>query len=280
MKFTTFALSAATFSSALAAVYDVQLFVDSSDASINGNGLSSIHEGAGINYFVLGTGAENFQYDDQTGVLTSTDTTANQIVYSVGVLGQYLSNGVTGSSKATFEGDKLSLGGNTTFYAAKNTGDPYNYSDRSYIVLVSDAEGSIPFNIKAVKTGSPSSSTPAPSSTGYTNDTTTTLTYTAGHTTVVTITSCAETVTDCPARHTPQVVTTVIPVTLTTTYCPASTTPTYVPYTSKTVAAESTTKATSAPATTHPAVTTAANGAAKVGSIAGAGLVAFAAYLL
>lgn len=275
MKFTTFALSAATFSSALAAVYDVQLFVESSDAAISGNGLSSIHEGAGINYFLLGTGAETFQYDDQTEELY----TQNTIKYSVGVLGQYLSNGVTGASKATFVDDKLSLGGNTTFYAAKNTGDPYNYSDRSYIVLVSDAEGSIPFNIKVVKSGSPSSSAPAPSSTGYTNDTTTTLTYTAGHTTVVTITSCAETVTDCPARHTPQVVTTVIPVTLTTTYCPASTTPTFVPYTSKTVAPVSTTKATSAPATTHPAVTTAANGAAKVGSIAGAGLVAVAAYL-
>ncbi|CAH2353136.1 cell wall protein Rhd3p [[Candida] railenensis] len=151
MKITTLALSATTISAVLAAVYDVQLFVESSDSAISGNGLSSIHEGAGINYFLLSTGgAETFKYDDQAEELY----TDNSVKYSVGTLGGYLSNGVTGSSKATFDDNKLSLGGNTTFYAAKNTGDPYNYSDNSYIVLVSNAEGSIPFSIKAVKSNS------------------------------------------------------------------------------------------------------------------------------
>lgn len=194
MKITTFALSATTISAVLAAVYDVQLFAESSDAAISGNGLSSIHEGAGINYFLLSTGgAETFKYDDEAHELY----TENSVKYTVGTLGGYLSNGVTGSSKATIDNNKLSLGGNSTFYAAKNTGDPYNYSDNSYIVLVSDVEGSIPFSIKAVKSNS-------------------------------------------------------------------------------TV----TTSSASAASTHAPAVTTVANGAAKVGSVAGAGLLAIGAYLV
>lgn len=279
MKFTTFALTAASISSVLAATYDVQLFVDSSDSNVSGKGLSSIHEGAGINYFLLGSGAETFTYDDQTNELYN----EHSFRYSVGVLGEYLSSGVTGAAKATISGDKLSIDGKDTFYAAKNTGDPYNYSQQSYIVLVNSTEGALPIGIKVVKSGSSSSSaSPSASSSGYNNASTTTLTYTAAHTTVVTITSCAETVTDCPAKHGPVTVTTVLPVTLTTTYCPASTTPTYVPYTSVAPVTSTKTAATttSSAHTTAPAVTTAHNGAAKMGSVAGAGLVALAAYVL
>ncbi|CAK7909384.1 cell wall protein Pga31p [[Candida] anglica] len=298
MKFSTIAVTAALSKFSLAAVYDIKLYAESTDSAVGGKALSSIHEGAGLNYFFLGDSPETLSYDDRTGIIHSDKST-------VGIADIFLGLGVSTFGKATFENDILSIEGNSEFYAAKNVNDPYNYSENSYAVTAFTnkkvPEGAIKISIK--KSGSPSVP-PLPSSSaslsssasapyGNSTVTQTTVTYTCLSQTVVTITSCPETVTDCPARKTPTVVTTNVEVTLTTTYCPASTTPILTtilpPATSPATAVPGSTSAkpttvvpgsTSAKSSTvAPAITT-ANGAARAGAGAVAGMAAIAAWMI
>ena len=176
----------------------------------------------------------------------------------------------------------MSINESRNFYASRPEG-----SSENFVISVPKTDCAIPIALKVGypkgETEPPSSHTPSPSD--YTNTTiTTTLAYTEGDTAVVTVTTCPPTMTGCPVRYTPQVtpqvVTTIIPVTKTTTYYPATMTTTYVPYTpyteytayTSTVTSKSTVK-TTAPLTEFP------NGTAKAGSIAGIGMLAAAAYL-
>lgn len=295
MKFTTIAFTASTLSAVLANVYQVQLYAKSDNKETDGKGLQSLHEGAGINYFFLGESAEVLSYDDSAKTISATNGNVGTAGRSGG---NFFGIAVTGGASATVENEQLTVDGTSAFFATKNVNDPYDYSNKSYAVLFSEEGDAIPISIK-VSTVDPAASfsssfasaaTATASSSGYFNGSTTTLTYTSHHSTVITITDCPETVTDCPARHTPETITTVVPVTLTTTYCPESTTPPFLTTVKPvethpaTEAAHPTTEAakpsqsTAKPAA--PAVTTAANGVAKVGVAAGAGIFAAAAYLL
>lgn len=291
MKLATFAFSTALFSSALAEIFEVQLFA-LSNTSVSGDPLYSVHEGAGFNFFILGahtSDPETFKYDTEKSELFDYE---GHDKYVVGHQDNYLSNALSGGQKVTFDNDKLSVNQQTTFHAARNTGDPSGYSKDNYIILLDEIKDSITISIQVVfPNGQPSPSLsppplPLPSpSPSYSNTTiTTTVTYTEGETTVITITSCPPDVPNCP----PTTVTTVVPVTKTSTYCPATTTPTFstytpTPSTQTTVADQSTGKTTdlssSGAPSSAPNLTENPNGAAKAGSIAGAGLVAFAAFL-
>ena len=288
MKFTTLAFSFALISSVFGLV-QIYPFTLSTDSTVDDKHLNIIYKGDATERDDISYG-ENygiFYYDYDTREIFSPATEQTRAVEGYTGPRNYLTihNGylVLGSTPAEviiYLNSDLGIGGNTEFYALDGLIYVFNIAGSTPITLKYFVSSLSPDpNIPPSSPIPPSSSTPNPS--GYTNTTiTTTLTYTEGHTTVVTVTTCPPTVTDCPARHTPQVVTTVIQVTKTTTYCPATTTPTYVPYTSyteytaytPTVAGESTVK-TTAPVTEVP------NGAAKAGSIAGLGMLAAAAYL-
>ncbi|CAH2353138.1 cell wall protein Pga30p [[Candida] railenensis] len=273
MKFITFAFSVALISTTLAEILTVQFYADSTDSTINAKPVYSIRNGLVTNHFFLGAFPEIYSYDTETHELYFLDGFKDY----VGLLDGYLSQGVT-AAKAAIVDDKLSINESINFYASRPEGSAENF-----VIRVAKSEGAIPITLRVGypkgKPETPSSPVPPsslnPIPSGYTNATiTTTLTYTEGHTTVVTVTTCPPTVIDCLARHTPQVVTTVIPDIKTTTYCPATTSPTYVPYTAytSTIAGEATVK-TTAPVTEVP------NLAAKAGSITGIGILAAAAYL-
>ena len=281
MKFITLAFYAALFSFACAEPVHIYPYIESPDPSLNGKYLSLVRYKANEQFRNDITYTDNygtFFFDSDKYQLwnPATEDSSGFINY-LNIHNGYLITVPELLAKVELIDSVLFVLGNSQFYVLNG------------LIYVFQIEGSTPIKIKASTSplipDRPSSpippSSPTPNPSGYTNTTiTTTLTYTEGHTTVVTVTTCPPTVTDCPARHTPQVVTTIIPVTKTTTYCPATTTPTYVPYTSyteytaytPTVAGESTVK-TTAPVTEVP------NGAAKAGSIAGIGMLAAAAYL-
>ncbi|KAK6453768.1 uncharacterized protein RJT20DRAFT_131193 [Scheffersomyces xylosifermentans] len=158
-------------SQALAALQNVTLWVESDNSTINGNGLSSLHEGAGINYVFLGQNAQTLIHDD-----------VNNWLYFIPVepLRQYFAveNNIAQVTVAftdntvTFENGYLSYGGSTEgFYALLNINDPYNYSKtQKALVHYPDGapEGAIPLKIRVQTEGEPvpgsTSSTEASSS--------------------------------------------------------------------------------------------------------------------
>lgn len=223
-----------------------------------------------------------------------------------GVSGKYLENSENGivladkgdSSKDWGVSDgvfRFAAGGSDSFYACPAS---KGYTLQTYTcdggeeVTLTPSSGESTSSTSAV---APSSSAAAPtssvastskvssapivSSSGYSNVTTATLVTS----TLVTITKCPETVTNCPLDST---VTTLVPTTITTTYCPASETP-FISTSKASVAAHSTTLSTkggnsTTPTSSHPGVTSEyENGAnnMKIGGAAGA-LAAIAAMLM
>lgn len=142
---------------ALVGASEIQLITDSSESSVNGLGLSSKHEGAGINYFFLGSGSETLEFDEATGQV-SIDI-GNSVKQSISVdAGNFLQLSVTEFQKVTVADGVVSVDGNDKFYACKNVSDPYRYSADSYAVLSKSADGCFPITIK-VKDGETSSAT-------------------------------------------------------------------------------------------------------------------------
>ncbi|KAK9462654.1 uncharacterized protein V1516DRAFT_710479 [Lipomyces oligophaga] len=134
---------AALASGVVAASYNVTFVAKSTDSSINGAGLYSIHEGAAINYFFLasdGGSAETILYDSDKNLFTSPYTGVgggefipfglliyeNMLWYELGEQSDYFS-----ISDATLAVDGSTKG----FYACKDTLDPYDYSLENYQVL-------------------------------------------------------------------------------------------------------------------------------------------------
>ncbi|KAK9320529.1 hypothetical protein V1517DRAFT_329092 [Lipomyces orientalis] len=156
MKFLTLATLAALASGALAVTKNVTLKVKSDDATIDGMGLSSIHEGAAINYVFLGIGSEDLVYETTNSTIYDPaiipqfpfylQIWGNVIAVAVGLTDDVSQFRVDSNSYLTVNGSE------NVFYAAKNTNDPYNYSSAQYQAVYyadkSDApEGSIPFTI-------------------------------------------------------------------------------------------------------------------------------------
>ncbi|KAK9242502.1 hypothetical protein V1506DRAFT_547328 [Lipomyces tetrasporus] len=155
MKFLTLATLAALATGALAVTKNVTLKVKSDDAIIDGMGLSSIHEGAAINYVFLGMGSEDLVYETTNSTIYDPNFIQGFPFY-LQIWGNLVIVAVGVTDVAQFRvgpNSYLSVNGSENgFYAAKNTNDPYNYSSAEYQALYyadeSDApEGSIPFTI-------------------------------------------------------------------------------------------------------------------------------------
>lgn len=145
----------------------VQLSIESDNQDVNNNGLSSIHEGAGINYFLLGNSSQTIDYNESTGILSF--ASSPEVVQSFGVTSNIVQLSVASSpSPVKFTDNLLSFNGSTSnFYACKNINDPYNYSKNSYALTyyTSDApDGCIAVKVKVAE-GAASSSSAASSAT-------------------------------------------------------------------------------------------------------------------
>lgn len=171
----------------IATAEDVYLYVKSSNSEINGNSLSSLHEGAGINYFFLGSApASALTYDGDMKTIYS----------SYAGLTQYFTvyEGFTGltvigpNAELTFDDNNTLLinGTSDSLYACKNTNDPYRYSEKEYGLMHYSADAPSECIPLSLVNGDAASSSAAPS--GSASATTTT----AAETTTVS-TSCTST---------------------------------------------------------------------------------------
>lgn len=108
--------------------------VESDNKEINGNGLSSLHEGAGLNYFFLGKDSEELNYDSASQQLYF--DVNDQIRYAFSVVSNFATIGVLESYKVDFKDEYLKVNGTTEgFYACKNVNDPYRYSEGRYALM-------------------------------------------------------------------------------------------------------------------------------------------------
>lgn len=192
-----------TFLAAVNYALAVTMVSVSDNEALNNKGLSSIHEGAGINYFFLnsdGPQAEDFTYDEAKSQLS---TQLGNIPATVGLEGSILVNGVLGPAEIKEQDGVLSFNGTTQFYGCKNVQDPYRYSQESYMVVTDNSKGDcVPIQIKFADEEDASSSMPsmtssitsaAPSHSGYANTT-----LTESHATTTTINTCDEECTKSP----------------------------------------------------------------------------------
>ncbi|GEQ69584.1 hypothetical protein JCM33374_g3256 [Metschnikowia sp. JCM 33374] len=212
MRSTTFAFTALA-SLAAASAESIFFTAKSDDNSINAP-ISSIHEGAGINYFLVAQGGSGEVFDLTNGVAT---TKQGPFTANVGVSGPYFAAGPAISPETlTFKGDVLDT---NNFWACKNTGDPYSYSANSYIVAVTDkGNNTAPFaSCSAVKILKSSSGSASSSSAAAASSVASTAVSSAAPV------SSAASVSSSAGWSNVSVITTDITVTGYTTYCPEST---------------------------------------------------------
>ncbi|KAK9384643.1 hypothetical protein V1515DRAFT_526586, partial [Lipomyces mesembrius] len=155
MKFSALAILATFASSALAATESVYLKVKSDNATIDGQGLSSIHEGAAINYVFLGSGgSEELVYESSNNTIYDPYIFPGYPFY-LQIWGNIVVIAV-GETVTQFKIDSSNYltvnGSESGFYAVMNTNDPYNYSAYAYEALYfADGQdvpkGAIPFRI-------------------------------------------------------------------------------------------------------------------------------------
>lgn len=131
---------------ALSQATSVQLY-------INDSPLSALHEGAGIDYFFLGSeGGKGELYDFEDGVISKTfpaTAKSSEFKQYLGVVeneGSYTGYPFLQLSvqeptvKFTVEDGKLANNKSYQFYLAKYANDPYKYSDSSFIVGAGNPE--------------------------------------------------------------------------------------------------------------------------------------------
>lgn len=248
------------------------LVTESSNAEVSGKGISSIHEGAGINYFLVGTTANG---EDLTYADNQLSSQAGSLTYRVSKSGDFLANSVLEPSTVDISSGYAKIDGQTDFFACKNVNDPYNYSQDSYAVVTSKQNDEC-VDIKLKVVGGETSSSAAPSSSAvptapYGNTTVTTqytvtdyTTYCPEHTTV-TITTCSDN------KCAPHVVTVESATTLTVTgECLVTESP--APVTTE----APTTVATSAEqSSTIAPISTFVNGGSRIGAVGGLAALGF-----
>lgn len=271
MKFTTIA-SASLLS--FAAAESIKLEVIGDDQKSQGF-LSSIHEGAGINYALVSLSGQSLTFEDSAIYFEDAG-----YKYNLGYSGDFLALGPA-VSLGSWSFNQIGVLATKTFlWACNNVNDPYDYSSSSKLILSGDNspnDSCSRITLQKAEDGSSSSDSASTTSSSWTNGTSTTTewqtvtdytTY-CPESTTITVTTCDQnkcgenviTVTEA----TTVVVTGECVVPVTPTPSPATTTPAQ--------ASSSSTPASSSPALETPAVTTATdNGAAKVG----AGIAGFA----
>lgn len=138
MKFTTICVAALATLAQAAPIQSessaVKLTVESANQDVNVKGLSSLHEGAGLNFFFIGQDSQELQYDADKQQLYFDIN--DQIKYSFSVYSNFATIGVLEPYKVEFEDNYLKVNGTTDgFYACKNVRDPYNYSKDTYALM-------------------------------------------------------------------------------------------------------------------------------------------------
>ncbi|GMG54511.1 unnamed protein product [Ambrosiozyma monospora] len=137
MKFTLSAVSLALITRALADE-TVQLYIKSDNSDLSDKGISSLHEGAGINYFFAASSGQDLTY-------TGTSLTSNQIGYPQfftpdTFVQLSVADEVTGLTFAD-DGTLQYNGSEDGFQACKNVNDPYRYSQSSYAIMYKSSSG-------------------------------------------------------------------------------------------------------------------------------------------
>lgn len=169
MQFSSLLAAASVLVSAVSAL-PVQNFVkftvESDKDELNGKGLSSIHEGAAINYVFLGDNSQTLNLNTTSGEIYQSFTSADGQTFNqyLSVLGGGFPGLQVSAASAypttwTFEDGYLKGNGSDSFLVAKNTHDPYRYSEKSYQIgfsteidaAVSDAYGNGLTDVNVVK---------------------------------------------------------------------------------------------------------------------------------
>lgn len=163
MKFSTKALGI-TLLAAVANALTLTI-TDSTNESLNGLGLSSIHEGAAINYFLLGSTPEELTYGD--GKIYKS---YGELTYYFNYASNIVQLSVVDAPTISITDGKINLG--QQLYACKNINDPYNYSEQSFFVTVGElGTECYPVSIQVNDLGETSSVAATASSTvGYSVD--------------------------------------------------------------------------------------------------------------
>jgi len=116
----------------------VKFTVESDVQDINNKGLSSTHEGAGVDYFFLGDEAQQLTLNTTSGDIYANLEVAGGESYPLPL--NVISTGFPGleaggevyKTNWSFEDGYLKGNGSDNFYVAKNTNDPYQYSKNQY----------------------------------------------------------------------------------------------------------------------------------------------------
>ncbi|KAK9457083.1 hypothetical protein V1511DRAFT_496156 [Dipodascopsis uninucleata] len=120
---------------ASAATSSINIVLESSDPNFNGNGTSSIHEGAGINYMLVSyvSQGQTFDYDSSAGTI-SYPLTDEITTYFSSYGGIYQVSVYDSGYFYSFDSDGYLLANGTIppAYACKNMNDPYQYTTYSY----------------------------------------------------------------------------------------------------------------------------------------------------
>lgn len=126
-------------SAAIAQAEDVYLGVSSDNSEIDGKTLGFPHEGAGFNYFFLGSGdATSLTYSPENKTISYPLQSYETFYQYFSLDGNFVALSVgTPNGEVTFDDDNTLLfnGSSDNFYGCMNTSDPYRYSTMSYELM-------------------------------------------------------------------------------------------------------------------------------------------------
>ncbi|RCK59073.1 Cell wall protein RHD3 [Candida viswanathii] len=167
----------ATASAALVAMSDVTLYARSNDSVLNDLPVSAYHEGAAINYLYLGgrsnDSVQEFRYDSDNktlAALIAVGSGSGPYVLSENEDAAYqVEPGAENPVEVDIKDDgEVVLDGGRQLYAARDIGDPYNYSLGAYFLVARRTNGAVAITLFARVTNGTGNATNA------TNATTTT----------------------------------------------------------------------------------------------------------
>ncbi|KGU29192.1 hypothetical protein MGS_03910 [Candida albicans P78042] len=129
----------------LGKIQNVYLYVRSQNQTVNGNGLYSVKERPGINYFFLGppNRAQKLIYDDQNYYIYQRVDPHTRYYFGIQRNILQLSKGNPQRVVMRRNGE-LNFRGDDKLYAVKNIGDPINYSKDHYAVKYYANKNNVP----------------------------------------------------------------------------------------------------------------------------------------
>ncbi|QPG76733.1 hypothetical protein FOA43_004127 [Brettanomyces nanus] len=132
-------------------VCEIKLYAHLFSPEMEDFGIYNLHEGAGINYMFLGSGATTMSYDKMTGVISQplSEQYDQYLVISEDIVMMAVYEPTV---KFEIKDRALMADGSADgFYACKNTSDPYHYSKDRYQLMYSKAGNLSYQSCKSVK---------------------------------------------------------------------------------------------------------------------------------